>query len=149
MKSERKLNMKLKRTGVLVALALGIAVLNGVGGTSLAAEKAVTIPATSAGIWTEIDAHMKALHADIDKDALGNVHEQAFAVRDLVRALPGHSPELGADALAKVKAGVKFVDTLAERLDQTGDANDKPATIANTEKLEKQLASIRANYPMK
>lgn len=131
------------------AAALAVAPLLGANGLVVAAEQATTIPGTSAEIWKAIDMHMKELHAEIDKGALSKVHEHAFAVRDLVRALPTHSPELSVEALAKVKAGIKFVDTLAERLDQTGDANDKSGTVANTKKLEKRLASIRANYPAK
>lgn len=137
----------MKRSSIVIAAALGLAPVFGTIAAAPAAEQAATIPATAAEIWQAIDMHMKALHADIDKGALNKVHEHAFAVRDLVRGLPARSPDLSVEALAKVTAGVKFVDTLAERLDQTGDANDKAGTVANTEKLEKQLASIRANYP--
>lgn len=112
-----------------------------------AAEQATPIPATSAEIWKAIDMHLTELHAVIATGVLKTVHEHAFAIRDLVRALPSHSPGLTPDALAKVKAQVPFVDTLATRLDQTGDANDKPGTEANTTKLEKVLKDIRANYP--
>ena len=110
-------------------------------------EAAVTIPATAAEIWQAIDMHVKELHADIDKGALKNVHAHAFAVRDLVRGLPTHSPGLSVDANAKVKDQVTFVDTLAGRLDKTGDANDKPGTVSNLTKLEGVLKTIRANYP--
>lgn len=139
----------MKTSTIIAAAAIALASAFGASGPAVAAEQAVTIPATFAEIWKAIDMHMKELRADIDKGALNKVHEHAFAVRDLVRALPTHSPDLSTEALAKVKAGVKFVDTLAERLDQTGDANDKAGTLANAEKLEKQLASIRANYPAK
>ncbi|MEQ1866228.1 MAG: transporter [Micropepsaceae bacterium] len=125
---------------VFAPVAYGVA-------TAVAAEQATTIPATAAEIWKAIDMHMMELHADIKKSALNKVHEHAFAVRDLVRALPTHSPGLSADAIAKVNGQIKFVDTLAERLDQTGDANDKAGTEANTVKLETSLKSIRANYP--
>jgi hypothetical protein len=54
---------------------------------------------------------------------------------------------LSAEALAKVTSQAKFVDTLAERLDQTGDANDKAGTEDNLAKLETVLKNIRANYP--
>ncbi len=115
--------------------------------SAIAAEQAVTIPATAAEIWKAIDMHVTELHADIKKGALSKVHEHAFAVRDLVRALPTHSPGLSTEAIAKVTEQVKFVDTLAERLDQTGDANDTAGTQGNTAKLEALLKSIRANYP--
>ena len=137
---------KLLRSGFAAALiALSGAASLAIPAT--AAEQATTIPATSAEIWKAIDMHLAELHADITKGALKTVHEHAFAIRDLVRALPTHSPGLSADALVKVKAQVPFVDTLATRLDQTGDANDKPGTEANTTKLEKVLKDIRANYP--
>lgn len=112
-----------------------------------AAEAATVIPATSAEIWKAIDMHLGELRADIAKSALKNVHTHAFAVRDLVRGLPTRSSGLSADAIANVTAQVPFVDTLAERLDQTGDANDKAGTEANLAKLEKVLKTIRANYP--
>ena len=114
---------------------------------AMAAEAAVKIPATAAEIWKAIDMHIKELHADIDKGALKNVHEHAFAVRDLVQALPTHSTGLSQDAIAKVTEQSKFVDTLAKRLDETGDGNDKPGTVANLAKLEGVLKTIRANYP--
>ena len=115
--------------------------------SSPAAEATTVIPATSAEIWKAIDAHMVVLRADIGKGALKNVHKHAFAVRDLVRGLPTRSSGLSATAIANVTAQVPFVDTLAGRLDQTGDANDKPGTEANLAKLENVLKTIRASYP--
>lgn len=110
-------------------------------------EARMAIPGNSAGIWAAIDTHMKELHAAITQGKLNTVHEHAFAVRDLVRALPSHSANLSASALATVTAQVKFVDTLAERLDQSGDANDKAGTEDNTRKLESVLKTLRAQYP--
>lgn len=128
----------------LITLAPAVHVLTP---AASAAEQAVAIPATAKEIWKAIDMHMSELRADIKKGVLNKVHEHAFAVRDLVRALPTHSPGLAAESLAKVTGQIKFVDTLAERLDQTGDANDKAGTESNTAKLETSLKSIRANYP--
>ncbi len=110
-------------------------------------EAKLTIPATSADIWRDIDHHISDLQVLIEKGKLDEVHVHAYAVRDLVRALPSHSPKLSADALAKVKAQSKFVDTLATRLDQSGDSGDKAGTIAGLSKLEGVLKSIRAQYP--
>lgn len=131
----------------LIAAGIAFSLTAPVATTGIAAEQATTIPATAAEIWKAIDMHLAELHAVIKKGALKTVHEHAFAIRDLVRALPTHSPELSADAAAKVKSQVAFVDTLAERLDQTGDANDKAGTEANTTKLEAVLKNIRSNYP--
>jgi hypothetical protein len=131
-----------------LAALLGISVL-WAGGSAAAeeAEAKTTIPATADGIWRAIDKHVEVLHSAIARSKLDGVHLHAYAVRDLVRALPTHSPNLAADALTKVKQQSKFVDTLAERLDQTGDANDKPATEANLHKFEGVLKHLRAEYP--
>lgn len=118
-------------------------------GAAVAAEETeakTVIPATAEGIWQAIDKHVQELHGAIATSKLDGVHVHAYAVRDLVRALPTHSPGLAADALTKVKQQSKFVDTLAERLDQTGDANDKPGTQANLQKLEGVLKLLRAPY---
>jgi hypothetical protein len=105
------------------------------------------IPATLDGIWQAIDQNTAELEKMIQGGSLEDVHHLAFAVRDLVAALPERSKALPAENLAKVTGSVKFVDTLADRLDASGDANDKVGTQANYEKLIKVLESIRANYP--
>jgi len=104
------------------------------------------IPETAEGIWQAIDEHTVELGKVIQGGRLGEVHHLAFAIRDLVAALPEHSQNLPADTLAQVKGNVKFVATLAERLDTAGDANDKAGTQANFDKLKKVLDGIRVNY---
>ena len=137
-------NAFMKYTMIAAVISIGGVMVSTL--PAAAAEAAVTIPATTAEIWQSIDKHVKDLHADIDKGVLKNAHEHAFAIRDLVQALPTHSPSLSAEALAKVTEQGKFVATLAERIDQTGDANDKPGTVANLTKLEGVLKTIRGNY---
>ena len=78
---------------------------------------------------------------------LTDVHVHAFAVRDLVHALPARSSGLRADALAKVKSTSGFVDTLATRLDKSGDAGDVPATVSALARLERLLNQLRVVYP--
>ena len=104
------------------------------------------IPATSAGIWHVIDAKSAELKKTIDVGKLDDVHHQAFAIRDLVAALPARSASLPADKLAKVRGGAKYVATLADRLDATGDAKDQAGTKSNYAKLTMVLAALHANY---
>jgi hypothetical protein len=115
---------------------------------AIAAEQGtkISIPDTAAGIWKSVDQHMLELKAVIAAGKLDQVHKHAYAVRDLVRALPAHSPGLSADAFAKVNANIPFVDTLAARLDQAGDAGDKAGTEANLVKFEAILKTIRSQY---
>ena len=100
------------------------------------------IPDTADGIWQAIDKHRVELKATIERGSLGEVHHHAFAIRDLVAALPAHSPTLPAEDQAKLADDVKFVATLASRLDETGDAGDKAGSQANYDKLVAVLNGI-------
>lgn len=114
-----------------------------------AAEKAgsqVQIPATSEAIWKSIDKETEQLAALIQTGKFEEVHHHAFAIRDLVAALPARSSTLTGEKLAKIKADSKFVATLAERLDAAGDAKDKAGTETNFQKLKGVLKSLRTNY---
>lgn len=105
----------------------------------------MAIPATADAIWQEIDKHSAELKATIDSGALKEVHHHAFAIRDLVAALPTHSPTLPAEDQTKLQGEVKFVSTLADRLDESGDGNDKAGSEANYDKLVTVLNGITRN----
>ena len=117
-------------------------------GPSAAAQKAATpsTPATAAGIWQAIDAKNIELRSTIATGSLANVHHQAFAIRDLVAALPAHYPALTADKLARARSNGAFVATLAGRLDTSGDANDRAGSQASYDRLAKILIDLRATY---
>ena len=105
-------------------------------------EAPAPIPESADAIWLAINQHSAELKAAIDSGALGEVHHHAFAIRDLVAALPAHSPTLSAEDKAKLEGEVKFVKTLSERLDETGDAGDKAGTESNYETLVQVLDGI-------
>lgn len=102
----------------------------------------VAIPDTADAIWLAIDEHSAELKTTIESGSLGEVHHHAFAIRDLVAALPAHSPALPAEDQAKLAGEVKFVATLASRLDETGDAGDKAGSQENYDKLVAVLNGI-------
>ncbi len=133
-----------------LSLVLTGAVLGASAQIATAAETSekTVIPATTEGLWQAIDSKSAELKKTIDKGDLAEVHHHAFAIRDLVAALPGKSSALSPESLVKVKSGVKFVATLAERLDASGDAKDATGTKRNFEQLATVLTSLRANYPM-
>lgn len=108
--------------------------------------EATAIPTTSAAIWQSVDQHVAELSRTIESGQLSEVHHQAFAIRDLVNALPAHSAGLPPEKMLKVNASGKFVAILAARLDAAGDANDKTATVSNFKKLQEVLKSLRATY---
>jgi hypothetical protein len=111
------------------------------------AEAPTQIPAGDAdAVLQAIEQKNTELGKTIENGKLDEVHHMAFAIRDLVAALPSRSSNLSADQQAKVQASVKFVATLADRLDASGDANDKAATQENYDKLASVLKSLRASY---
>lgn len=104
------------------------------------------IPKTIPEVWQAIDEHEATIAKLIKGNQLTSIHLHAFAIRDLVQALPGLGGDLTPEKLAAVKQGSGYIDQLAVRLDKTGDANDKEGTLANYNKLQKILEQIRANY---
>ena len=134
------------RTVVLGAILAGSLMFNSLANPAEKTETQVQIPATSEAIWQSIDKETEQLGRIIQAGKLEEVHHLAFAIRDLVAALPARSASLPADKLTQVKANSKFVATLAERLDATGDAKDKAGTESNFQKLKGVLKTIRANY---
>lgn len=77
---------------------------------------------------------------------MDTIHQHAFAIRDLVKALPDLSKNLSEEQLKNLNQNVGYIEQLAKRLDKTGDANDKQGTEANWQKLQKLLAQIRTYY---
>lgn len=147
MKTQLMKTVKSRNT-LLAMLLTGSALFNPL--LAHAAEKpdaATTIPATSEAIWLSIDKKTEQLAALIQTGKLDDVHLHAFAIRDLVAALPARSGSLPPDKLAQVKTNAQFVATLAQRLDATGDAKDKAGTESNFKKLRGVLSAIRADYP--
>ena len=128
------------------AAATGVHAAAGTVLARTAAEQHRAMPQTADGIWRAIDAQCAQLRRNIDGNALARVHQQAFAIRDLVAALATHSPTLTADRLAKVRNGAKYVATLAARLDAAGDAGDRAGTQHDYAKLTALLRSIKDNY---
>ncbi|CZG39899.1 TPA: transporter [Legionella pneumophila] len=109
-------------------------------------EEAQTIPTTIPAIWEAIDEHAAAINKALANNQLSTIHQHAFAIRDLVKTLPGLSKNLSEEQLKNLQLNVGYTEQLAKRLDKTGDANDKKGTVANWQKLQKVLTLIRANY---
>lgn len=106
---------------------------------------ATTIPDSADAIWLAINQKSAELKATIANGDMKDVHHQAFAIRDLVAALPSHSPTLLAEDATKLQNEIKFVSTLADRLDTSGDAGDRAESQANYDKLVAVLDGITRN----
>ena len=106
------------------------------------AENPTSVPDSADGIWMAIDKQSTELKTAIDGNDLKDVHHMAFAIRDLVASLPEHSPTLSGDDKTKMENEIKFVSTLADRLDETGDAGEQAGSKANYETLAAVLTGI-------
>ena len=96
------------RTLVMTALRAWVTLTAGLAVADESTEQ-FAIPDTPATIWQSIDNQVKALDGLLASGELEEVHYHAFAVRDLVRALPEHSQGLGPEPLEQVKANVGYV----------------------------------------
>lgn len=117
-------------------------------------EREKTVTATTANdartltsLWHATIAREAELDGLVKKKDLAKVHEAAFAIRDLVAALPEKSRDISAEQRAKLAGNARYVATLAERLDKAGDAGDQVAAETTFKQLQSVLAAIEALYP--
>lgn len=104
------------------------------------------IPDTVEGIFKEIHEHHAELKEIVEKKQLAKVHETAFEIRDLAKALVPKAP---ADKKTQVEGTVKNISKLADDLDASGDANDQAKTEANLKKLDGILKVLHTQFGMK
>jgi hypothetical protein len=104
------------------------------------------IPDTVEGIWKEIHEHHAELKEIVEKKQLEKVHETAFEIRDLAKALVPKAP---ADKKTQVEGTVKNIAKLAEDLDASGDAKDQAKTEANLKKLDGLLKVLGTQFGIK
>jgi hypothetical protein len=98
-------------------------------------------------LWRGVKSREAELSQLVQAKELGKVHESAFAIRDLVAAMPERSGQLSAEQQVKLKGNVKYVATLAERLDAAGDAKNQSATESSFKQLQAVLRTIEELYP--
>ncbi len=99
------------------------------------------IPGTVEEIWKEIKKHQKMLVDVVAKKDLGEAHDHGFAIRDLVRALPGKGP---AGSKVKAEEGAKEIATIAGNIDKSSAARAQKATEANVKKMETAIKALEA-----
>ncbi len=97
------------------------------------------IPATVAEIWAEIHKQQTKLAAVVAKKDLGEAHDHAFAIRDLVKALPAKVP---AESKTTAEESAKEIAKIAADIDKSGAAGAQKATEANVKKLESAVAAL-------
>ena len=107
------------------------------------------IPKTLPALWSMVAKHQKELHDVLAAKKLADVHHHAFAVRDLVAAMPDKSTTLAAEKKTTLKKSVARVTSLAKLLDEAGDAGDSAKVAGLVIKLDTELKAIEVLYPAK
>ena len=106
----------------------------------------IKIPATVEEIWKEIGNQQTKLAAVVAKNDLGEAHDHGYAIRDLVRALPG---KVAAESKAKAEAAAVEIAKLATAIDKSSAAKAQKATDANVQKLATAVATLQTDLKAK
>lgn len=101
----------------------------------------------AAATWSKITTANAALDKVIKSNKLSQVHEAAFALRDIVKTLPAQSQALSPDKQKTLATQVKNVEQLAGKLDEAGDSNNLAATKDNQAGMNDALDIIKGLYP--
>ncbi len=109
------------------------------------AHKTIKIPETVDGIIKEIDMHHKELADTVKAGKLSDVHQHAFAIRDLAKALPAKA---NPGMKKMVENAVKRVSQLAEDLDKSGDAGDQAKTESNLKRMDAAIKTLEEHASM-
>jgi hypothetical protein len=104
------------------------------------------IPATVEEIWKEIRKQQTKLATVVADKDLGEAHDHAFAIRDLVKALPGKIP---VENKSKAEAGAKEITRIAADIDKSGAAKAQKATEANVKKMDAAIDKLQASLKAK
>jgi len=132
--------------GLLVGLLMAGAVLAHEGEDGKGNESHEAMPGSISGIWGEIQGHEAMLKETIAAGKLDQVHEAAYEIRDMVKALSEKSGALAPASLKNVKSASGRVTEIASQLDNYGDAGDKAKTEEQFQRLTKELAFIQSQY---
>ena len=106
----------------------------------------IKIPATAEEIWKEIGNQQTKLAAVVAKNDLGEAHDHGYAIRDLVRALPG---KVAAESKAKAEAAAVEIAKLATAIDKSSAAKAQKATDANVKKLATAVETLQTDLKAK
>ena len=104
------------------------------------------IPATVEDIWKEIQKQQVKLTSVVAEKDLGEAHDHAFAIRDLVKALPA---KVAAESKIKAEEGAKEITRIAADIDKSSAAQAQKATEANLKKMDTAIAALQTNLKAK
>jgi hypothetical protein len=104
------------------------------------------IPVTVEDIWKKIHEQQGKLTSVVAQKDLGEAHDHAFAIRDLVKALPA---KVAAELKTKAEEGSKEITKLAADIDKSSAAKAQKATEANVKKMDEAIAKLKTDLKAK
>ena len=99
------------------------------------------IPATVEEIWQTIHKQQGKLVSVVEKKDLGEAHDHAFAIHDLVKALP---EKVAAESKTKAEESAKEIAKLAADIDKSGAAGAQKVTEAKVKKMGEAILALQA-----
>lgn len=107
----------------------------------------VPIPATAAGVWTEINGHHRKLAETVAAKQLKEADPHVDALDALLAALPARSTDLP-EAKRKTVAGmVKNADTALDAIHEAAEAGKADVAAAKLKQFDAVLKILRGQYP--
>ncbi|MDS4031116.1 MAG: hypothetical protein RKO66_13750 [Candidatus Contendobacter sp.] len=106
-------------------------------------DESVAIPATVDALLAAVDQRVAAIDQAIVAGKLAKVHNEAFAARDLLAALPGKVAGLDPTETKALDAAIGRIRQQAGLLDKFGDAGDAGQTRAVLARFKTEIAGIR------
>lgn len=100
------------------------------------------IPDSAAALMAEVDEHLNQLDNVVASGKLDQVHELAFAVRDMLAALPERLHEPPQDVSITLNSSLGKIRQQAELLDKYGDAGNAAQTKAVLGKFKAAVDGI-------
>lgn len=104
------------------------------------------IPATTEEIWKEIHKQQGKLSTVVAKKDWGEAHDHAFAIRDLVKALP---LKVAAEVKTKTEESAKEIAKIAANIDKSSAAKAQKATEANVKKMDEAILTLQTKLTAK
>ncbi len=117
------------------------------GGDEHGKTKSVEELTSPAAVWQNIRAEEKELGEIIESGKLDRVHEIAFTIRDLAKMFLDNSKGKPGVPIGLLMTQIGQIGSIAELLDEYGDANNKPKTKEQFQRLKTLLDVIESQYP--
>lgn len=106
--NQKQCNRKLKWFSLIMSFFIWTIPIELFADTSEASK--VTIPSTIPAIWKAIDEQAVSINQALKDNQLTSIHEHAFAIRDLVNALPALSKDLSEEQKKILQTNLGSVD---------------------------------------